>query len=82
MYFQCFLLTNVASLLQIPTTICRDDYVHEVCRYGGAELHAVAAIVGGCAAQEAIKLITKQCIPVNNLFIYNTMKSESVTLKV
>ena len=62
--------------------VCRDDLVHEVCRYGGCELHAVASIVGGCAAQEAIKLLTKQYVPVNNLFVFNAVKSETVSLRV
>jgi amyloid beta precursor protein binding protein 1 len=70
------------STFQLPTTVCKDDYIHEVCRYGGSELHAIASIIGGCAAQEAIKLITKQYVPVNNLFIYNAIKSETIVLKV
>ena len=52
------------------------------CRYGGCELHAVASILGGCAAQEAIKLLTKQYVPVDNLFVFNAVKSETVSLKV
>jgi len=27
------------------TTGIKDEYVHEVCRYGGAEPHALAALV-------------------------------------
>jgi amyloid beta precursor protein binding protein 1 len=49
--------------------VCKDDYIHEMGRYGGSGLHAIASIIGGCAAQEAIKLITKQYVPVNKLFI-------------
>ena len=51
-------------------------------RYGGCELHAVASILGGCAAQEAIKVLTKQYVPVDNLFVFNAVKSETVSLKV
>jgi len=64
------------------SAVCRDDFVHEICRYGGCELHAVASILGGCAAQEAIKLLTKQYVPVDNLFVFNAVKSETVSLKV
>jgi len=64
------------------TVQIKTEYVHEVCRHGGGELHAMAALVGGCAAQEAIKLLTKQYVPVNNLFIFNSMTSSSVTLKI
>ena len=35
-----------------------DEHVHEVCRYGGACLHSVAAFMGGSAAQEGVKILT------------------------
>jgi amyloid beta precursor protein binding protein 1 len=59
--------------------IIRDERVHEVCRYGGAELHSVSAILGGCAAHEAIKLITCQYKPLNNTFIYDAITSTSAS---
>ncbi|KAH8329618.1 hypothetical protein KR074_000869 [Drosophila pseudoananassae] len=59
-----------------------DDVLHEICRYGGAELHAVSAFIGGCAAQEVIKVVTKQYKPIDNTFIYNAITTESVTLKL
>lgn len=59
-----------------------DERVHEICRYGGAELHTVSTIVGGCAAHEVIKLITHQYNPLNNTFIFDatSCNSESFTL--
>lgn len=33
-----------------------EDLINEMCRYGAAELHAVAAYVGGIASQEVIKV--------------------------
>jgi len=39
-------------------------------RYGGGELHAVAALVGGLVAQEAVKLLTHQYLPLNNTYVY------------
>uniref|UniRef100_A0A5S6Q0R0 NEDD8-activating enzyme E1 regulatory subunit n=1 Tax=Trichuris muris TaxID=70415 RepID=A0A5S6Q0R0_TRIMR len=47
------------------------DLLQELCRFGAAELHCVAAIVGGLAAQEVVKLITGQFTPINNTFIYD-----------
>jgi hypothetical protein len=38
--------------------------------------------MGGCAAQEAIKLLTKQYVPINNLFLFNTMTMASLNLKI
>ena len=52
-----------------------DDLVGEVCRFGASELHCVAAVMGGMASQEAIKLITKQFVPVSGTVIYNAMNS-------
>jgi len=46
-------------------------YVEEVLRCDLHELHAIASIMGGIAAQEVIKVITKQFVPCNNTFIYN-----------
>ncbi|KAL1516711.1 hypothetical protein ABEB36_000587 [Hypothenemus hampei] len=59
--------------------VLRDEKVHEVCRYGGAELHSVSSILGGCAAQEVIKVITNQYKPLNNTFIYDAINSTSAT---
>lgn len=59
--------------------LLREERVHEVCRYGGAELHSISAILGGCAAHETIKLITHQYKPLNNTFIYDAITSNSAT---
>lgn len=53
-----------------------DELAHEICRYGGAEIHSVSAFMGGCVAHEAIKLITKQYKPMNNTFIYDAVKAQ------
>ena len=33
------------------------DLINEMCRFGAAELHAVAAFIGGIPAQEVIKVL-------------------------
>jgi amyloid beta precursor protein binding protein 1 len=53
------------SLCRFPSPCVRRT------RYGASELHAIAAFVGGVAAQEAVKLITHQYLPLNNTFVYN-----------
>ena len=60
----------------------RDDYIVEFCRYGGGEIHAVSAFIGGVAAQEVIKLITHQFIPLNNTLIYNATTSTTITVEL
>ncbi|XP_072940761.1 NEDD8-activating enzyme E1 regulatory subunit [Epargyreus clarus] len=57
----------------------KDDHIHEMCRYGGVELHTVSAFMGGCIGHEAIKIVTKQYKPVNNTFIYNGASTNSAT---
>lgn len=34
-----------------------EDLINEICRFGAAELHAVAAFIGGIASQEVIKVV-------------------------
>lgn len=57
----------------------KDDHIHEMCRYGGAEIHSVSAFLGGCIAHEAIKIVTKQYKPVNNTFIYDGSSTNTAT---
>ncbi|KXS14290.1 Nedd8 activating enzyme E1 subunit 1 [Gonapodya prolifera JEL478] len=52
-----------------------DEYVHETVRCGAAELHAIAALIGGIASQECIKLITGQYVPVVDTFVFDGIKS-------
>lgn len=60
----------------------KSAFLHYSCRYGAAELHSVAAYMGGAAAQEVIKLITHQFVPINNTYIYNAMKQSSTTMEL
>lgn len=72
------------SLLQewnISATI-KEDYFREICRYGAAELHSVAAFIGGVAAQEVIKVVTRQFVPFNNTYIYNAVNGGSATYQM
>jgi amyloid beta precursor protein binding protein 1 len=57
-------------------------HAEEMTRYGGAEVHAVAAIIGGVAAQEAVKLLTGQYVPIDNTFIHNGIAGVSGAFKL
>ncbi|XP_014218170.1 NEDD8-activating enzyme E1 regulatory subunit [Copidosoma floridanum] len=59
--------------------LVKDDYIHELCRFGGAELHSVSSTIGGAAAHEIIKLITHQYKPINNTFIYDAATCTGTT---
>ncbi|KAI8806865.1 hypothetical protein BJ742DRAFT_773638 [Cladochytrium replicatum] len=58
-----------------------DDHIHEMVRAGASELHSIAAIMGGIASQEIIKVITKQYVPLDNTVICNGVKSTSAVFK-
>lgn len=58
-----------------------DDLLHEVCRYGGAEIHSIAAFLGGVCAHEVVKLVTRQYKPFDNTLIYDGVKAQTLTFK-
>ena len=64
-----FMLT-VYGLSMDDNRICK-----EMARYGNAEVHNIASVVGGVASQEAVKLITEQYIPIKNTYVFNGVAS-------
>mmetsp|Transcript_7492 Transcript_7492/g.24880 ORF Transcript_7492/g.24880 Transcript_7492/m.24880 type:complete len:560 (+) Transcript_7492:72-1751(+) len=74
------LLATLLSEYGAPGATISDDLVAEMCRFGAAELHCVASVVGGMAAQEAIKVVTAQFVPLNGALIYNAVASSSAVL--
>jgi amyloid beta precursor protein binding protein 1 len=51
------------------------DVAREVVRYDEAEIHTIAAVMGGVASQEAVKLITGQYVPLDDTYVYNGIAS-------
>merc|ERR1712071_416028 len=65
---------SMLSSLGLPTSPQGlDEHLHEVCRYGGSCLHSVAAFLGGAAAQEGVKILTGQFVPIHNTVVYNAV---------
>lgn len=54
----------------------------EVARATGGELHNISALTGGMVAQEVIKIITKQYIPIDNLCIFDGITSRAQVLRI
>ena len=54
----------------------------EIMRAGGAELHNIASLTGGLIAQEVIKVITRQYIPVDNTCLFDGVASKTQVLRV
>lgn len=55
----------------VPSELWSDE-TEEMIRFAGVELHNVAALIGGIAGQEAVKIITRQFVPLNNTIIVNS----------
>lgn len=45
------------------------------CRAGGSDLPQIAALLGGVVGQEAIKLVTKQYVPLNGTCVFDGIRS-------
>ncbi|KAJ0385936.1 hypothetical protein COL922a_005403 [Colletotrichum nupharicola] len=57
------------------------EAAHEVSRARGGELHNVSATAGGMVAQETIKIITNQYIPIENTCIFDGIGSRTQVLR-
>jgi amyloid beta precursor protein binding protein 1 len=56
--------------------------VQELLRAQGGELHNISALTGGMVAQEMIKVITKQYIPIDNTCIFDGISSRCQVLRL
>ncbi|TAQ85456.1 hypothetical protein B7494_g6239 [Chlorociboria aeruginascens] len=54
----------------------------EVARAKGGELHNISALTGGMVAQEVIKIITEQYIPIDNTCIFDGVSSHTQVLRI
>lgn len=58
------------------------EIAQEVARAKGGELHNISALTGGMVAQEVIKIITKQYIPIDNTCIFDGVASRTQVLRI
>lgn len=54
----------------------------ELRRTEGGELHNISALVGGLVAQEALKVITRQYVPLDNTCIFDGVRSRTEMYKL
>ena len=59
-----------------------ENAAREVARAEGGELHNVAALTGGMVAQEMIKIVIKQYIPIDNTCIFDGIGSRCQVLRL
>lgn len=55
------------------------DHALEMTRSCEVELHNIAALLGGVASQEAIKLLTHQFVPLNHTYVFNGICGTAAT---
>lgn len=53
----------------------------EIARFGGCEPHVVAAFMGGCVSQAALKIILQQYYPFNHTMVYDGIHCQIQTFK-
>jgi amyloid beta precursor protein binding protein 1 len=58
------------------------EVIMELARAGGSELHNISAFTGGMVAQEVIKVVTKQYVPVDNTCLFDGVTSRTGVLRV
>jgi len=56
--------------------------IEEVRRTQGNEMHNTSSITGGMVAQEAIKLLTRQYVPVDGVVIWDGIRSRTEVVKI
>ncbi len=77
-------ITKTAMInLDEQTTLTKlNDAVAELARAGGAELHNISALTGGMVAQEVIKVLTKQYVPVDNTCVFDGITSKTAVFNL
>lgn len=56
--------------------------VAEVKRAEGGEMHNISSVTGGMVAQEAIKLLTRQYVPVDGVSVFDGIRSKAQVFKI
>jgi len=65
-----------------PVRSANESQAGEIVRFCHSELHSVASIIGGVASQEAVKVLTKQCTPLNHTFVFDGISATSSVVSV
>mmetsp|Transcript_17264 Transcript_17264/g.39818 ORF Transcript_17264/g.39818 Transcript_17264/m.39818 type:complete len:559 (-) Transcript_17264:1531-3207(-) len=70
-------VSTVCSEMGISVSSLGDEMMQEMVRYGGAELHTIAAVIGGVGAQEVTKVLMQQFVPMNGTFLFNGISGKN-----
>ena len=59
-----------------------DNYVAEIVRAQGGELHNTSSLLGGMVAQEVIKAVTGQYVPIDNVCVWDGVGSQTAVFRL
>lgn len=75
-------ITMSSILENAPSGISvNEDYLNEVVRFGGGELHSVSSVMGAMASQEVIKLLTGQYVPLGGTLIFDGINTTTTVIE-
>ncbi|MCJ1316264.1 hypothetical protein MMC15_001585 [Xylographa vitiligo] len=73
------------STVEVDTEAAQErlsNVIMELARGGRAELHNISALTGGMVAQEVIKVLTKQYVPIDNTCVFDGITSKTAVFRV
>lgn len=70
------------SVTDQSKSVLSPSHAMEIVRFGAIEMHPISAIVGGITAQEAVKILTHQYLPLNNTYIFNGIAACGATYEL
>ncbi|MCJ1436487.1 hypothetical protein MMC27_005866 [Xylographa pallens] len=74
-----------SSTVEVDTEAAQErlnNVIMEIARGGLAELHNISALTGGMVAQEVIKVLTKQYVPIDNTCVFDGITSKTAVFRV
>eukprot|EP00669_Euglena_mutabilis_P004561 TRINITY_DN15899_c0_g1_i1.p1 TRINITY_DN15899_c0_g1~~TRINITY_DN15899_c0_g1_i1.p1 ORF type:complete len:527 (+),score=99.83 TRINITY_DN15899_c0_g1_i1:81-1661(+) len=77
-------LKALCGELSIPSSVdaASSTPLQQWVDYAAADLHTISVMLGGVAAQEAIKLLTRQRVPLNNTLVLNGVACTMATFEL
>lgn len=76
-FFKSLLSAEEVELSGRVVNVLREIFMHQTSNY-----HNISSFIGGITAQEVLKITTEQYIPLDNLYVYDGIRSVSCKWKV
>lgn len=76
-FFKSLLFNDKVDFSEKVVNVLKELFLHQTTNY-----HNINSFIGGIAAQEVLKITTEQYIPLDNLYVYDGVRSVSCKWKV